>query len=122
MITETASPRSRPARWEWVEEGSLDVHKYWLGYGGMAAGLLEDYDLEPAEHPEIVSELGQSIGEAIIDTLLDVLKDHADDPRIASVLREARGGGVVRARVQSVALAAACWTILLPLAAYRGLL
>jgi hypothetical protein len=27
-----------------------------------------------------------------------------------------------RARVQAVALAAACWTVLLPLAAYRGLL
>lgn len=28
----------------------------------------------------------------------------------------------VKARVQAVAMAAACWTVLIPLAAYRGLL
>lgn len=31
-------------------------------------------------------------------------------------------GCVVKARVQAVALAVSCWAVLLPLAAYRGML
>lgn len=33
-----------------------------------------------------------------------------------------RGGFAVRARVQGVVLAVSCWTILIPVAAYRGIL
>jgi hypothetical protein len=69
----------------------ITVAPYWLSYSIMSKGLLEDYGLDPDDHPKVVDELNQSIGEAIIDTLLSVLDDNAADPRIARALREARG-------------------------------
>jgi len=53
--------------------------------------ILQDYGLNPNGHPKVMNDLNQSVGEAIIDTILQVLDDHADDPRIAEALREARG-------------------------------
>jgi hypothetical protein len=73
------------------EARCITVYPYWLGYSTMAAGLLEDYNVDPRDHPKVVDELDQGIGEAIIDTLLSVLDDHEADPRIAAALREARG-------------------------------
>lgn len=77
----TSTPTSAPSQWG---------NGYWLGWY-FIAGILEDYGLDSGEHPQLMIELNQAVGDAIIDTILDALGEHADDPRIAAALREARG-------------------------------
>lgn len=56
------------------------------------SGIMQDYGVDSADHPDLWLELNQSVGEAIVDTILEVLVERAaDDPRIASALAEARG-------------------------------
>ncbi|MEV1004988.1 hypothetical protein [Nonomuraea sp. NPDC050202] len=43
-------------------------------------GIVEDYDLNPDDHPKMMDVMQQSVGEAIIDTILQVLDDNAHDP------------------------------------------
>lgn len=77
-------------RWARVEESEHVVASYWLGWY-FVGGIVQDYGIDPADHPKLMIELDQAVGEAIVDTILDVLNEHAGDPRIATALREARG-------------------------------
>jgi hypothetical protein len=77
-------------RWMRVEESEHVVASYWLRWY-FIGGILQDYGVDSADHPQMMIELDQAVGEVIVDTILDVLNEHADDPTIAAALREARG-------------------------------
>lgn len=75
---------------QWVSDGCVVVSCYSLSWG-FVGGIVEDYGLNPGDHPAMMDDMQQSVGEAVIDTILQVLDDNAHDPRVEAALRRARG-------------------------------
>jgi hypothetical protein len=71
--------RGDSGRMRWVGDGCVVGACYSLSWG-FVDGIVEDYDLNPDDHPKMMDVMQQSVGEAIIDTILQVLDDNAHDP------------------------------------------